>query len=130
MTLFSVGVLMMRWGICNCRRLVRLVVVVFCSYRVFFFLHAGNADGMGNIRKDELYRACAILKVVMVMKLHLICELVFAFHYVVTILTLNGHRVCNPFVQVPLHQVKILDHPDFQVLCSPLGSAGFLFRFN
>ncbi|GKV26741.1 hypothetical protein SLEP1_g35982 [Rubroshorea leprosula] len=26
-------------------------------------LSVGNADGMGNIRKDELYRACAVLKV-------------------------------------------------------------------
>lgn len=27
------------------------------------FLYAGNADGMGSIRKDELYRACAVHKV-------------------------------------------------------------------
>lgn len=27
------------------------------------FYHVGNADGMGNIRKEELYRACVILKV-------------------------------------------------------------------
>ncbi|KAL6338352.1 hypothetical protein AAG906_018723 [Vitis piasezkii] len=40
-------------------------------------MSTGNADGMGNIRKEELYQASAILK-------------------------------------VPLQQVKILDHPDFQ----------------
>ncbi|KAJ0087127.1 hypothetical protein Patl1_09396 [Pistacia atlantica] len=29
----------------------------------YFFPYLCNADGMGNIRKDELYRACAVLKV-------------------------------------------------------------------
>ncbi|KAK2968203.1 hypothetical protein RJ640_017684 [Escallonia rubra] len=40
-------------------------------------MSTGNADGMGNIRKQELFQASAVLK-------------------------------------VPLHQIKILDHPDFQ----------------
>ncbi|KAM7500658.1 hypothetical protein LguiA_025072 [Lonicera macranthoides] len=40
-------------------------------------ISSGNADGMGDIRQEELYQASAILK-------------------------------------VPLHQVKILDHPDLQ----------------
>ncbi|XP_063938724.1 uncharacterized protein LOC108192926 isoform X2 [Daucus carota subsp. sativus] len=40
-------------------------------------MSTGNADGIGNVRKEELYQASAILK-------------------------------------VPLHQVTILDHPNFQ----------------
>ncbi|KAK3231982.1 hypothetical protein Dsin_003863 [Dipteronia sinensis] len=40
-------------------------------------MSTGNADGIGNIRKDELYHACAVLK-------------------------------------IPLKQVKVLDHVDFQ----------------
>ncbi|KAI8022379.1 N-acetylglucosaminyl-phosphatidylinositol de-N-acetylase [Camellia lanceoleosa] len=42
-------------------------------------ISTGNADGMGNIRKEELYQASAVLK-------------------------------------VPLQQVKILDHPDLQII--------------
>ncbi|XVE67836.1 hypothetical protein DITRI_Ditri09bG0020500 [Diplodiscus trichospermus] len=42
-------------------------------------LSVGNADGMGRIRKDELYRACAVHK-------------------------------------VQLQQVKVMDHPDLQLV--------------
>ncbi|XP_019076900.1 uncharacterized protein LOC100855158 isoform X4 [Vitis vinifera] len=54
-----------------------LLVIAHPDDESIFICYVGNADGMGNIRKEELYQASAILK-------------------------------------VPLQQVKILDHPDFQ----------------
>ncbi|CAN1143822.1 Probable N-acetylglucosaminyl-phosphatidylinositol de-N-acetylase [Linum perenne] len=55
-----------------------LLIVLFDS-SFGYILHTGNADGMGNTRKDELYQACLVLK-------------------------------------VPVQQVKILDHPDLQII--------------
>ena len=39
---------------------------MFVFYRflsISFIFYAGNADGIGNIRKEELYKTSAILKV-------------------------------------------------------------------
>lgn len=41
-----------------------LCFIFFFSVLFSFICYAGNADGMGHTRKDELYRACAVLKVI------------------------------------------------------------------
>lgn len=33
-------------------------------WRFYFLILLGDADGKGNIRKEELYEACAVLKVI------------------------------------------------------------------
>ncbi|RVW64303.1 putative N-acetylglucosaminyl-phosphatidylinositol de-N-acetylase [Vitis vinifera] len=72
-----------------------VATLVGMNQGAYFICYVGNADGMGNIRKEELYQASAILKV------HNSNYPIILFHF-------------NFYMQVPLQQVKILDHPDFQ----------------
>ncbi|XP_013591871.1 PREDICTED: probable N-acetylglucosaminyl-phosphatidylinositol de-N-acetylase isoform X1 [Brassica oleracea var. oleracea] len=70
----------------------------------------GNADGMGSIRKDELHQACAVLRVLsklskkgsMIILLVIEVKKVFLLIYISNVM------------QVPLEQLKVLDHPNLQ----------------
>lgn len=39
------------------------ILLPLCYYYYFLGMCVGNADGLGTVRKEELYRACAVLNV-------------------------------------------------------------------
>ncbi|XP_048617713.1 probable N-acetylglucosaminyl-phosphatidylinositol de-N-acetylase isoform X1 [Brassica napus] len=84
----------------------------------------GNADGMGSIRKDELHQACAVLRVLsklskkgsMIILLVIEVKKVFLLIYISNVM------------QVPLEQLKVLDHPDLQDGFGQVWSHDFLAK--